>query len=226
MSRARPIEINGETVWFDRKGDQATDEQLELLASLHEIGEGLDEDTELDDLLDADLSQGQVLALLRKALGQGMPPEVADRKERWREQRAIAPACRICGKRGDSTKHHFVNKWILKELEKYPSVWSDRRINTIPLCIHCHRSVHTRGEGPHSIADYLTDEEMGFAHRALETFVDERPAVAWLVIRGDESVYETRLMRDWIEGKFEVHDIAPASPPSKDDLRSARNGDG
>lgn len=206
MSRARPIHINGETHWFDtaRNGRRATEEQLELLATLHEVGGDVDDDEELDDIFDADLTQGEVVERLRAALGQVIPEEVRERRERWREQRAEAPACRICGREGDSSKHHFVNKWILKELDSYHRKWADRRSNCIPLCIKCHRDIHSRANGPHSIADRLTDKEKDFAYRALEAFVTQRPAVAWLVIRGDDSVYETRLMRDWIEGKFDV----------------------
>lgn len=204
MSRARPIEINGEKLWFDTRGAKATEEQLEILATLHEVGEEVDDGEELDDILDADLTQAKVLELLRRALGQGVPPEVEKKREEWRKQRATAPPCRICGREGDSTKHHFVNKWILKELDKYASRWADRRKNCIPLCITCHRDIHSRSNGPNSIAEHLTDTEKRFAHRALDAFVTERPAVAWLVIRGDESVYETKLMRDWIDGRFQV----------------------
>lgn len=199
MSRARPIELpTGERLWFDthRNSEKATEVQLELLASALDV--------DLDDILDENLSQGDVLTKLRAMLGQGIPPEVLERRRRWREQRSHQPACRMCGRVGDSTKHHFINKWILKELDGYHHKWADRRTNCIPLCIRCHRDIHSRANGSHSIAQYLTDDEKRFADRALTAFVDERPAIAWLVVRGDDEVYETRLMRDWIEGKFIV----------------------
>lgn len=199
MSRARPIHTPDQTIWFDtlRNSRKATEEQLELLAMIKEI--------DLDDLLDDPMTQGEVIAKLREALGQGgIPRVVIERRERWREARSHEPACRVCGKKGDSTKHHFVPRWILRELDGYHHKWADRRKNCIPLCIACHRDLHSRANGPHSIVEYLTDEEKRFTDRALTAFVDERPAIAWLVIRGEPSVYECQLMLDWIQHKFEV----------------------
>ena len=214
MSRARPIVLgkgeNGEPekVWFDTKlnGKQATDEQLELLA--------LGEQIELDELLDADLSQADIIERLRNALDQnGIPDDVLQRREEWREERHALPCCRICGKEGDSTKHHFVNRWILKELVDYAWRWSNRNINTVPLCIHCHRLLHLRSSDVEkSIVHRLTDTEKVFVQAALDQLEKERPRLALLIARGDGSVYETRLLRDWIEGKFRVADPEPASP--------------
>lgn len=192
MSRARPILGK----WFDvnKNGIEATDEQLELLATV--------ENVDLDELLDADLTQGEVIARLRLAIGDTVPESVIRRREALREERKTVPECRICGKKGDSTRHHFVNKWILKELATYSQKWADRSRNCIPLCIHCHREVHSRSLGTHSIVPYLTDKERQFAEEALTTLSEERPKILILLARGDSDVYETRLVRDWIEGKF------------------------
>lgn len=198
MSRARDIILpDGEQVWFDVhcNGQAATDGQIELLTSV------LDED--LDDLLDANFTQGEVIKRLREELGQGaIPPEVEERRRVWRVQRLILPACRLCGKEGDSTKHHFVPKFILRELEQYAQKWADRRKCTFPACIHCHRGLHSRDESDKSIADYLQDEEREFAQAALSAFIEEHPRMAWIVTTGDLEVYETRLMRDFIDGQF------------------------
>lgn len=195
MSRARPVA--GE--WWDmkRSGEQASEEQLELLATV--------ENVELDDLLDADLSQGDVVLRLRNALGENrIPDSVLKRRERLREARHKLPNCRICEEIGDSTRHHFVNKWILRELEHYARKWSSRTLNTIPICLRCHRKLHLRSEGPHSIVPYLEDREKEFAEAALEAFADEHPRIVVLLARGDDSVYESRLMKDWILGLFRI----------------------
>lgn len=208
MSRARPVKLpNGEHIWFDtnRNGERATAEQLELLATVTT-------NCDLDELLDANLSQGEVIKKLREALGADpIPTEVLRRRERWRAQRQVQPKCRKCGKEGDSTKHHFVNKWILRELLDYATKWAERSRNTIPMCIDCHRDLHYRGNGPQvSIADCLTDDEKRFAEEALQTLSDERPKLLILIARGDDSVYEARLVKDWFEGKFRV-DPQPAT---------------
>lgn len=207
MSRARPVKLGDEKIWFDTKlnGQQATDEQLELLALVEKV--------ELDELLDESLSQGVVIDRLRDALGQnGIPDDVLERRREWREERHTMPPCRICGKEGDSTKHHFVNRWILRELVDYAWKWSNRNVNTIPLCIHCHRMLHKRSDDePKSIVDRLNDTEKAFVQTALDTLERERPALALLIAKGDDSVYETRLLRDWLEGKFEPVKPEPAS---------------
>lgn len=201
MSRARPIAGK----WFDvqRNNERATEEQLELLATV----QGVD----LEDILDSAtfgsdvLTQGDVVKALREAMGQTIPPEVVTRRERWREERRQERDCRMCGKVGDSTKHHFVNRWMLKQLSGYQRKWADRRLNCIPLCIHCHRDLHAQSsDKPKSIAPHLNDTEKDFAERAISALFDEQPRLFKMIARGDDSVYETRLIRDWIEGKFEV----------------------
>jgi hypothetical protein len=205
MSRARPIEIDGEQHWFDTKNPKATDEQLELLSAITGV--------ELDDLLDEVLTQGEVLKRLRRALGIGpIPPQVLAAREVWRAQRASQPKCRICKKEGDSTKHHFINKWILRELANYTQKWADRSKNCIPVCIHCHRDLHDRSAEAHSIADRLNDDEKRFAEAALTALAEERPKLLILIARGDDSVYEARLVKDWIEGKFRVETPEPTPP--------------
>lgn len=198
MSRARDIVLpDGEKVWFDvhLNGRIATDAQIELLTSV------LNED--LDDLLDANFTQGEVIVKLREELGQGaIPPAVVERRRVWRAQRLILPACRLCHKEGDSTKHHFVPKFMLRELEKYAQKWADRRICTFPACIHCHRKLHSRDDSEKSIASLLDDGEKEFAQAALSAFIEEHPRMAWIITTGDIEVYETRLMRDFVEGRF------------------------
>jgi hypothetical protein len=208
MSRVRPIDLpNGERIWFDVKknGEKATSEQLELLATV--------EDIEIDDLFDEELSQGDVLKRLREALGQGgVPPEVIEKRQKWREQRHGSPRCRICGREGDSTRHHFINKWILRELEHYAVKWADRSKNCIPLCLDCHRKVHSRSEDTGSIIPYLTKPEREFAEAALSALAEERPKLLILIGRGSPEVYEARLIIDWMEGKFR-EDPAPKIEP-------------
>lgn len=212
MSRARPITINGETHWFDtdKNHRKATDKQLELLATVEEV--------DLEDLLESNITQGEVIRRLRVSLGQTdvIPFWVYEKRQKWRKARAEQPPCRMCGKIGDSTRHHFVNKWILKELTHYSQKWSCRRDNTIPICIDCHRDLHYRNGGTVSIADYLRPEERAYAQRALEQLAEERPKLLILLARGDDSVYESRLIKDWFEGKFmvdaEVSSLMGAAP--------------
>lgn len=200
MSRARYVKVNGEKHWFDMNAShrKATDQQLELLATVEQV--------DLEDLLESNVTQGDVLVRLRQALGQApIPIEVLERRQKWRKSRQRQPACRICLKKGDSTKHHFVNKWILKELSGYARLWSNRRENTIPVCIDCHRDLHDRNNGPVSIADKLTASEREFANRALTALSEERPKLLILIARGDDSVYEARLVKDWFEGKLDAN---------------------
>jgi 5-methylcytosine-specific restriction endonuclease McrA len=192
MSRARPIAGQ----WFDlqKNSQKATPEQLELLATV--------EETDLDDLLEEVLTQGEVVQRLRDAMGQTIPEAVLLRRQKWREERQRAKSCRICGREGDSTQHHFVNRWILKELDGYQHKWADRRNNCIPACIECHRDLHSRANGPHSIVPHLNDTEKEFAQAALEAFEEEHPRLFLMIAKGSDSVYETRLVRDYLEGKF------------------------
>lgn len=197
MSRARPIRYEEEILWIDtkRNGQKATARQLELLATI-------ETNCELDDLLDQSLTQGEVVERLRQALGHGIPDGVLEKIKRWREDRHQQPQCRICKKEGDSTKHHFVNKWILRELTNYQQKWAQRSQNCIPVCIECHRDLHSRDNGPRSIAEHLNAEEREFAERALSALSEERPKLLILLARGDDSVYESRLVKDWIVGAF------------------------
>jgi hypothetical protein len=183
---------------------KATDEQLELLASF--------EDVDIDELFEAGITQGQCLKRLREAFGQipEIPEAVRKRRDKFREQRRSAPPCRLCGKEGDSTRHHFVNRWILRELESYERVWANRKENCIPVCIDCHRDLHDRNGTPKSIAHLLTASEKAFADRALTALSEERPKLLILIGRGSSSVYEARLIKDWMEGKFEPAEPAPS----------------
>jgi hypothetical protein len=83
--------------------------------------------------------------------------------------------------------------------------------NCVPVCIDCHRDLHARDNGTHSIADLLNDEEKEFAEAALHALSEERPKLLVLIARGDDSTYETRLVRDWIEGKFRTEQPEPAA---------------
>lgn len=199
MSRARPITVNGQTFWFDvrRNHEVATEEQIELLAVV--------EDADMDDLFDQSLTQGDVVYRLRKALGElVIPEEVLEKRAKWKEERQAQPQCRICAKEGDSTKHHFVNKWLLKELSGYAQKWCARSVNCIPVCIDCHRHLHMRNTGVHSIYPFLTETEKQFADDALSALADERPKLLLLLARGSATVYESQLIKDWINGRFDT----------------------
>lgn len=202
MSRSRPIRLpNDEEHWFDtnRNGEPASALQVELLATYAEV--------DVDDLLDEVLTQGEVIKRLRDALGQnGIPEEVLSRRDRWRSARQRSPRCRCCGKIGDSTKHHFINKWILRELQYYQQRWADRSKNCIPLCIECHRKFHAReANGYKSITSYLNDTERQFAHDAISTLLHEKPRLFELLLDGDPALsYETKLVQDWCLRRFRV----------------------
>ena len=198
VSRARSITINGNQIWFQMyPAKKATDEQLELLASA--------ENVDLEEILEAGITQSECITRLRKALGQvpEIPEYIRKRRDKFREQRRSAPPCRVCGKEGDSTKHHFVNRWILRELESYERLWSNRRENCIPVCIDCHRDLHDRNGTPKSIAHLLTEKEKAFADRALSALSEQRPKMFMLIVRGSSEVYEAQLLKDWIAGRFE-----------------------
>lgn len=192
MSRARPVAGQ----WFDttRNGQKATAEQLELLASA--------EDIDLDDLLDEGLSQGDVILRLRTALGEGqVPPEVELRKRRDAAARQVRPKCRICEKEGNSTRHHFVNRWLMRELSDYPQIGS-RRLCTIPICTDDHRDLHTYNGSDKSIVPYLEPSEKKFAQKVIQQLFDEHPKIFLLLAGGDPQVYESQLIQDWIAGRF------------------------
>lgn len=197
MSRYRPITTPYGDFGIDRKrdGHPAKHEQLEILAALLNV--------DMDDLFDGGhLTQGEVVSRVREIQGQVPPRQVIERQAMARLERQLAPACRICKREGDSTRHHFVNKWILKELAYYEQKWSSRTTNCIPVCVDCHRQLHDRDNGVQSIADRLTDEEKEYAEAALSALAEERPKLLILIARGDDNVYESRLVKDWIAGAF------------------------
>lgn len=198
MSRARPLTLpTGEVVWFDTSlnGLKATADQLELLVTV--TGE------DLDDVLDGSVTQGELLTRLREALDQGcVPEEVLERQRLFRALRRLDPECRCCGQPGNSTMHHFVNKWIMKELSNYREVAARSRC-CIPVCITCHRDLHDRCNEAVSVLPYLTPGERAFASALIERLRRERPDIFALLAEGDDSVYEARLVRDWIEGRFD-----------------------
>lgn len=209
MSRSRSVITPwGEIAWFDTKDPKPFDWQLELLALI--------EGKHLDDLLDEVLTQAEIYRRLYIALhGDPVPADILEKRDRWRQARREAPKCRICEREGNSTRHHFINKWILRELSGYAAKWADRSQNTIPVCIDCHRDLHSRQNGEHSIVLYLNDKEKAFAERALEALSKERPSLLILIGRGDNSVYEARLIKDWMEGHFKASE-AVASIPLRD----------
>lgn len=198
MSRARPLKVKDSPVlWVDTKSNSkpASEDQLELLATT--------ENVDIDDLLDEGLTQGDVVLRVREAIGDTIPAGVLEAQEKRREERKEAEKCRLCGKEGDSTRHHFINKWILRELSEYHSKWSDRRDNCIPVCIHCHRELHLRNDEDKSIVKYLEPREKQYVLEALDNLADQRPRLVLLLARGDASVYESQLVKDWINGKFD-----------------------
>jgi hypothetical protein len=198
MSRARPVTLpTGETLWFDTalNGTRATGDQLELLVSV--TGD------ELDDLLDANVTQGELVRRLREALDQGcIPEDVLERQRLYKAMRKLDPECRCCGRPDNSTRHHFVNKWIMKELSNYRDVGARTRC-TVPVCIECHRDLHDRNNEAVSIVGYLTAEERHFASELIERLRRERPDIFNLLAEGDDSVYEARLVKDWLDGHFD-----------------------
>jgi hypothetical protein len=202
MSRARSINYNGSTHWFDTEKNSrpAKVEHLEVLATV--------EDLEADDLLDEGLNQGQVIERLRKSLGQGViPAHILEKHRKRREAAQQERICRICSTEGREcegkiTRHHFVTRWLMKELENYES-YARRDRCTIPVCMGAHRDLHMRNDGDKSIIRYLTDEERHFAHKMLSELEEQHPKIISLARAGDPEVsYEARLIRDYDEGKF------------------------
>lgn len=215
MSRARSINHNGEEFWFDTSinGAPAKPTQLELLAAVENI--------DLDDLLDEGLNQGAVIERLRLGLNQGAEPGFvipAEIVERHRARREAAQTQRVCRAHpnneqceGRITRHHFVTKWLMKELENYQS-YARRDRCTIPLCVGFHRDLHMRQADNKSIIEYLTDEERHFAHKMLSELEEQHPKIIGLARAGDPEVsYEARLVRDYDEGKFAVESLTNAS---------------
>jgi hypothetical protein len=181
---------------MQKAAEDATDDQLELLSAAEEVS--------IDDLLEEVLTQGEVVQRLRDHLGQTIPDSVLQRRQDARQERSRAKECRICGRTGDSTQHHYINRWILKQLDGYQHRWASRTYSCIPVCINCHRDLHSRQKGAHSIVPFLTDEEKDFAERAIQALYDEKPRLWLLIARGDEDVYETKLMHDWLMNRFKV----------------------
>lgn len=194
MSRVR--QAGG--LWFDKHqhNDVATPEQLERLADL--MGE------ELDDLLDAGFRQKEVLEALREFEGTNNRP---DHIPPYRPASPHDP-CRICTPRGwecegSSSKHHFVPKWMMKQLENYKA-YAPRSVCTIPICIGRHRDLHLRGEEetPKSVASILNSEEKGFANKLLGELRAQHPQLFETILGGDEGTYEHILIMDFVRGKF------------------------
>jgi hypothetical protein len=201
MSRARSINLDGEIFWFDTHKDSlpASVEKLELLAAVENI--------DPDDLLDEGLNQGAVILRLRKSLGQGViPVEVLERQRARKEAAGQQKICRVHGDtdkcEGRITRHHFISRWLMKELENYQS-YARRDKCTIPICMGFHRDLHMRQANGKSIVEYLNNEERAFAEKMLSEFEEQHPKIIKLLRKGDPEVsYEARLIRDYDEGKF------------------------
>lgn len=183
----------------------ATAEQLELLADW----EGVD----LDDLLDEGMAQKQVLFRLREVATPGVIPEHV--LERRRERALIgrmSPACRVCTLKeweeggvveceGRITRHHFVPRWLMLELENYQA-YASRSVCTIPVCVGRHRDLHMRNDIDKSIVPYLRSHERRFAQRLLDELDEQHPQIVKLMAAGDFHSYEYQLIRDWEQGSF------------------------
>lgn len=202
MSRARSIEYGDEQHWFDTSanGSAARTRDLELLAAV--------ENLDPDDLLDEGLNQGQVIERLRAGLGQGtIPAKVIERRRLRKLQDERQRECRLCvmdGRacEGKITRHHFVTRWLMKELENY-NAYARRDRCTIPICMERHRDLHMRQANGKSISYYLTDEERHFVEKMLTELEEQHPKIMKLIRKGDPEVsYEARLIRDFDEGKF------------------------
>lgn len=212
MSRARSIiDSDGTRHWFDTKADSraASVKHLELLAAVESI--------EIDDLLDEGLNQGQIITRLRAGLGQGeVPAHVIENQRKRREQAAQERVCRMCDAdgiecEGKITRHHFVTRWLMRELENYES-YARRDKCTIPVCMGRHRDLHMRVDNDKSIVEYLTDEERHFAHKMLSELEEQHPKIIGLARGGDPEVnYEARLIRDYDEGRFAVESLTNSS---------------
>lgn len=201
MSRARWfVTDDGEKVWFDQKS-RATAQQLELLADI--------EGTDLDDLLDEGLTQKQVLFRLRLARDEiVVPPEILERRRQHKLEAQLQPTCRICAVHGWEcegriTRHHFVPRWLMRELENYVS-YASRSMCTVPVCVGRHRDLHYRGDGTgKSIVPYLREHERVFAHKMLDELKEQHPKIYELALAGEEGqVYEAQLIHDHIKGNF------------------------
>lgn len=197
MSRARQIN----DIFFDTKGSvRATVNQLELLADVENIN--------IDDLLDEGLSQGQAYNRIQMILNSDViPPEVLIRRRRRRLQSRTEPDCRICTLNGwecegSITRHHFVPRWLMLQLENYQA-YAARIRCTVPICVGRHRDLHYRDKGEKSIVRFLTEEERKFAQKMLDELRVEHPAIFDLIAGGDaDYAYEAQLLRDYFHGEF------------------------
>lgn len=203
MSRVRPIKYGDKTHWFDtrRNNDQATLNQLELLADVKGIS--------LDDILDEPLTQSQVLDRIREEINpDAIPAKVLAARRARRAAARKDSECRICHTHGLEcegliTRHHFVPRWLMLELENYAS-YAARTKCTIPICLSKHRDLHTRGEGwERSVVPYLNVEEREFAQKLLNELKEQHSGIYELILAGDESItYEARLLYDYSKGLF------------------------
>lgn len=202
MSRARPWTDSqtGETHWFDYRSPVAKPEQLELLAEI--------EDLDLDDLLDEGLSQRQVL--FRLHAGSNLIPErVLERRKERAKRAQEEPVCRICSLHGwecegKITRHHFVPRWLMRELDTYQQYAAKSRC-TIPVCVGRHRDLHYRESGiDKSIVPYLNAAEKKLVVELLSELKDKRPSIFELIAGGNTASYEYQLVRDFKRGGFEL----------------------
>lgn len=212
MSRARPINLpDGTQIWFDQNqnGQKATAGQLAWLAAA--------EDCAIDNLLDEGLSQGQVLFRLRQVMEPGtIPLDIIERRRKAREDARKQPACRICPALpppvghlrrrecdGDITRHHFVPRWMMLELENYKA-YAARSKCCIPICIGRHRDLHLDDdkETPKSLAQFMTDDERRFAHKMLEELEWQHPAMFKFIRQGGKGTYEQQLLADFDSDLF------------------------
>jgi hypothetical protein len=223
MSRARPINFpDGETIWFDqnKNGQKASSSQLAWLAAA--------ENTPIDSLLDEGLSQGNVLFRLRAVLEPGtIPLDIIERRRKAREEARRQPACRICTSMGwecdgDITRHHFVPRWMMLELENY-TAYAARSKCTIPICIGRHRDLHLDDdrETPKSLAQFMTDDERAFAQKMLEELEWQHPRMFKLIrggVAGKE--YERQLIEDYDADLFSKSQLGE----SNESLEGRRHG--
>lgn len=205
MSRARPFTGPDGTIhWFDRRNDsrRATVAQLELLADTLGI--------EMDDLLDEELTQGEIAKRLHEANGNTVPEYVLEARRARKAAQTHRPQCRICTEHGwecegSITRHHFIPRWLMRELRNYDA-YAARSLCTIPICVGRHRDLHFRGEGSEdtekSIAHLLTEAERTLAQRMLDDLHEQRPAIFDLIAGGNENSYEWQLIRDYQAGLF------------------------
>jgi len=211
MSRARhwTHPETGETHWFNVYEQQATTEQVELLAEVEEIS--------VDDLLDANLSSREVIFRLNKF--SDLIPEAGLRQKARREHPQEPPTCVICSVegwecQGRMTRHHFVPKWMMLELKDYEE-YAPRTQCTVWVCASAHRYLHLRyaNGASKSIAKYLQDHEKQLAHHLIAAFRDERPRIYALIAGGDRTSYEWQLVQDWRRGLFDVAGVGKAPFP-------------